>query len=77
MLPAFVFWVLALSAFLTAFYTMRQISLTFLGKPRTQPPPSTRRIDWTMTAAAGRPGVVCHRRWLCRCARATFPVLGC
>ncbi|WP_420631074.1 NADH-quinone oxidoreductase subunit L [Candidatus Leptofilum sp.] len=26
---------LALAAFLTAFYTMRQISLTFLGKPRT------------------------------------------
>jgi len=30
-----VFWVLALSAVLTAFYTMRQISLTFLGQPRT------------------------------------------
>jgi NADH-quinone oxidoreductase subunit L len=31
-----VFVVLALSAFLTAFYTMRQISLTFLGQPRTK-----------------------------------------
>ncbi|VAW31169.1 NADH-ubiquinone oxidoreductase chain L [hydrothermal vent metagenome] len=31
----FVFVMLALAAFLTAFYTMRQISLTFLGKPRT------------------------------------------
>ncbi|MCY3905420.1 MAG: proton-conducting transporter membrane subunit, partial [Caldilineaceae bacterium] len=31
-----VFWTLALAAFLTAFYTMRQIGLTFLGKPRTE-----------------------------------------
>ncbi|MFN2144255.1 MAG: proton-conducting transporter membrane subunit, partial [Anaerolineales bacterium] len=31
-----VFWVLAVAAFLTAFYTMRQITLTFLGKPRTK-----------------------------------------
>lgn len=30
-----VFWFLVFGAFLTAFYTMRQISLTFLGKPRT------------------------------------------
>jgi NADH-quinone oxidoreductase subunit L len=30
-----VFWVLAIAAFLTAFYTMRQISMTFLGQPRT------------------------------------------
>lgn len=30
-----VFVMLAVAAFLTAFYTMRQISLTFLGKPRT------------------------------------------
>lgn len=30
-----IFWVLAAAAALTAFYTMRQISLTFLGKPRT------------------------------------------
>jgi NADH-quinone oxidoreductase subunit L len=30
------FWVLAVAAFLTAFYTMRQITLTFLGKPRTK-----------------------------------------
>jgi NADH-quinone oxidoreductase subunit L len=30
-----VFWALALAAFLTAFYTMRQICLTFLGRPRT------------------------------------------
>lgn len=30
-----VFWMLAIAALLTAFYTMRQISLTFLGRPRT------------------------------------------
>ncbi len=30
-----VFIMLAVAAFLTAFYTMRQISMTFLGKPRT------------------------------------------
>ena len=30
------FWTLALSAFLTAFYTMRQIGLTFLGQARTE-----------------------------------------
>ena len=33
-LGIFVLVMLALSAFLTAFYTMRQISLTFLGAPR-------------------------------------------
>jgi NADH-quinone oxidoreductase subunit L len=31
-----VFWTLALAALLTAFYTARQICLTFLGKPRTK-----------------------------------------
>lgn len=31
-----IFWVLAFSALLTAFYTARQITLTFLGKPRTE-----------------------------------------
>jgi NADH-quinone oxidoreductase subunit L len=30
-----IFWTLVIGALLTAFYTMRQISLTFLGKPRT------------------------------------------
>ncbi|MGB7341672.1 MAG: proton-conducting transporter membrane subunit [Phototrophicaceae bacterium] len=35
-LHALVFFMLAVAAFLTAFYTMRQISLTFLGKPRTE-----------------------------------------
>lgn len=31
-----VFWTLALAAFLTAFYTMRQIGLTFLGRARSE-----------------------------------------
>lgn len=31
-----VFWTLAIAAFLTAFYTMRQICLSFLGKARTE-----------------------------------------
>ena len=42
------FWVLALSAFLTAFYTMRQISLTFLGKPRTPAAEHAHESHWTM-----------------------------
>ncbi len=33
---AMVFIILALAAFMTAFYTMRQLSLTFLGEPRTE-----------------------------------------
>lgn len=33
---ALVFFMLALAAFLTAFYTMRQIGLTFKGEPRTE-----------------------------------------
>ncbi|MFQ3658141.1 MAG: proton-conducting transporter membrane subunit [Anaerolineae bacterium] len=33
---ALVFFLLATAAFLTAFYTMRQICLTFLGEPRTE-----------------------------------------
>jgi NADH-quinone oxidoreductase subunit L len=31
-----VFWILAVAAGITAFYTMRQICLTFLGQPRTE-----------------------------------------
>lgn len=31
-----VFWTLAISAFITAFYTARQLCLTFLGEPRTE-----------------------------------------
>ncbi len=45
-----VFIVLALAAFLTAFYTMRQITLTFLGKPRTQAAEEAHESVWSMTA---------------------------
>jgi NADH-quinone oxidoreductase subunit L len=45
-----VFLVLALSALITAFYTMRQISLTFLGEPRTKEAEHAVESKWTMTA---------------------------
>jgi NADH-quinone oxidoreductase subunit L len=41
---------LALAAFLTAFYTMRQITLTFFGKPRTEAAAHAHETPWTMTA---------------------------
>jgi NADH-quinone oxidoreductase subunit L len=44
-----VFATLALAAFLTAFYTMRQITLTFLGEPRTKEAEHARETPWTMT----------------------------
>ena len=44
-----VFIVLALAAFLTAFYTMRQITLSFLGKPRTKEAEHAHETPWTMT----------------------------
>jgi NADH-quinone oxidoreductase subunit L len=44
-----VFIVLALAAFLTAFYTMRQITLTFLGEPRTKEAEHAQETPWTMT----------------------------
>jgi NADH-quinone oxidoreductase subunit L len=44
-----VFWVLAFSALLTAFYTMRQISLVFLGKPRTEAAKHAHETPKTMT----------------------------
>jgi NADH-quinone oxidoreductase subunit L len=44
-----VFIVLALAAFLTAFYTMRQITLTFLGKPRTPAAGQAHESVWSMT----------------------------
>jgi len=40
---------LALAAFLTAFYTMRQITLTFLGRPRTEAAAHAHETTWTMT----------------------------
>jgi NADH-quinone oxidoreductase subunit L len=44
-----VFITLALAALLTAFYTMRQITLTFLGKPRTKAAELASENKWTMT----------------------------
>jgi NADH-quinone oxidoreductase subunit L len=45
-----VFVVLALAALLTAFYTARQITLTFLGEPRTAEAEHAQETPWTMTA---------------------------
>ncbi|HUI90396.1 MAG TPA: NADH-quinone oxidoreductase subunit L [Anaerolineales bacterium] len=45
-----VFITLAVAAFLTAFYTMRQITLTFLGEPRTKEAEHAHETKWTMTA---------------------------
>jgi NADH-quinone oxidoreductase subunit L len=45
-----VFGTLAIAAFLTAFYTMRQITLTFLGEPRTQEAEHAQETPLTMTA---------------------------
>jgi NADH-quinone oxidoreductase subunit L len=44
-----VFGTLALAAFLTAFYTMRQITLTFFGEPRTKEAEHAQETPWTMT----------------------------
>jgi NADH-quinone oxidoreductase subunit L len=44
-----VFIVLAFGALLTAFYTMRQISLTFLGAPRSEAAQHAKETPWTMT----------------------------
>ena len=44
-----VFITLALAALLTAFYTMRQITLTFLGESRTQSAQHAQETPWTMT----------------------------
>ncbi len=44
-----VFIVLAVAAFLTAFYTMRQITLTFFGEPRTSAAEHASETTWTMT----------------------------
>ncbi len=70
-----VFLTLAAAALLTAFYTARQITLTFLGTARTQEAEHAQEAPWTMTAplillsifsvAAGWVGIPEH-----------FPVLG-
>jgi NADH-quinone oxidoreductase subunit L len=43
-----VFVALAAAAFLTAFYTMRQIGLTFAGEPRTHAAGEATQTDWRM-----------------------------
>jgi NADH-quinone oxidoreductase subunit L len=49
---SWVFWTLAVAAFLTAFYTARQIGLTFLGSPRTEgavhAPESVPSMTWPL-----------------------------
>ena len=44
-----IFAALAAAAFLTAFYTMRQITLTFLGSPRSKAAEQAHETTWTMT----------------------------
>ena len=44
-----VFLTLAIAALLTAFYTMRQITLSFLGEPRTKAAEHAHETPWTMT----------------------------
>jgi NADH-quinone oxidoreductase subunit L len=45
-----VFVLLGVSALMTAFYTMRQITMTFLGKPRTEAAAHAHESSWTMVA---------------------------
>ena len=51
-----VYWTLAAGAFLTAFYTFRQVFLTFFGKPRTEAaahaPESVRSMTWPLIGLA-------------------------
>ncbi len=51
-----VYWTLAIGAFLTAFYTFRQVFLTFFGKPRTEAaehaPESVRAMTWPLVGLA-------------------------
>ncbi len=44
-----IFITLAVAAFMTAFYTMRQITLTFLGEARTKEAEHAHETPWTMT----------------------------
>jgi len=45
-----VFILLGLAALMTAFYTMRQITMTFLGKPRTEAAAHAHESSWWMVA---------------------------
>ncbi len=44
-----IFFTLAIAAFMTAFYTMRQITLTFFGEARTEEAKYAHETPWTMT----------------------------
>ncbi|MGQ0600711.1 MAG: hypothetical protein ACT4QE_03330, partial [Anaerolineales bacterium] len=44
---------LAVAALLTAFYTMRQITMVFFGKPRTEAAAHAHESHWTMTLPLG------------------------
>ena len=59
-----VFIVLALAAFLTAFYTMRQITLTFFGEAAHQGCRTCQRDTLDDDPAAGRAGGLRGRVWL-------------
>ncbi len=58
--PFFVWLLLTIAAFLTAFYTARQISLTFLGKPRGHHAEHAHETPNTMTIPADHSGILCH-----------------
>jgi NADH-quinone oxidoreductase subunit L len=70
-----VFAVLSIAAFLTAFYTMRQITLTFLGKPRTESAQHAQETHWTMTLPLVFLAVFAVSIGWAGISR-TFPVLG-
>jgi NADH-quinone oxidoreductase subunit L len=44
-----IFWMLAIAALLTAFYTTRQLVMVFFGKPRTHAAEYAHESAWTMT----------------------------
>ena len=63
---AFAFIALLGAAFLTAFYTWRQISMTFLGRPRTEFGRECFREQQEHGCAAVDPGCLCDPARLCR-----------
>ena len=69
-----VFYVLVISATLTAFYTMRQIALTFFGEPRTHSAEHASENVWTMTYPLIFLAIFALFSWLCRCAERTCRV---
>ena len=68
-----VFVTLAIAAFLTAFYTMRQITLTFLGEPRTRCCRACAGNQLDDDRAADRPVGLCDRSTAGSVFRSTFP----